>query len=510
MDDFEGQYLWVLEQVKSGERRAAFGALTSLLPKCPPAFAPTIRNDLGVLAALEGHTDDAEGWLKDALQIQPDNPVFLRNLKSLAARSTAPSNREPVRVAILSLLFNWPSTGGGTVHTAELAYFLARDGFEVRHVYARFDPWRVGQVTEPTPHPTEELAFYGEEWNRSTIQERFRQQVDRFDPDFVIISDSWNFKPWLACAVEGRRVILRLQALECLCPLNNVRLVPSHQGPPEQCPRHQLATFDTCRACVRRNDASSGSLHQLERSLAETDTLAYRDALYRAFSHSEAVFVVNPPTEAMVSPYAKSTRVVTAGMDPDRFPPNPYVVPTDGRPLRILFAGLTGEWIKGYQVVAEACARLRRIRKDFELIVTDDADPSIERSGWIQMLGWQTQAKLPLVYAASDAVVVPPIAQEALGRTAVEGMAAGRAVVASRIGGLPYVVADGQTGFLFEPGNVRDLAQKLAQLLDDPSLRIKMGAAGRERFENLFAWPSIIARHYRPVLSNPIRPPYQE
>src|SRR5262249_53314294 len=55
-----------------------------------------------------------------------------------------------------------------------------------------------------------------------------------------------------------------------------------------------------------------------------------------------------------------------------------------------------------------------------------------------ELVGWQSQAELPRVFRRADVVVVPTIAQEALGRTAVEAMAAGRPVVASRTGGLPF------------------------------------------------------------------------
>jgi glycosyltransferase involved in cell wall biosynthesis len=79
-------------------------------------------------------------------------------------------------------------------------------------------------------------------------------------------------------------------------------------------------------------------------------------------------------------------------------------------------------------------------------------------------------------------------------------MAAGKPVVASRIGGLPYTVTDGLTGLLFEPGNPWDLVEKIARLLDDPGLRRKMGMAGRRRFEEDFMWEDVIKRYWRPLL----------
>ena len=51
-----------------------------------------------------------------------------------------------VRVAVLSFLFNWPSTGGGNMHTAGLVEFLKRAGYEVRHYFARYPAWGIGRV----------------------------------------------------------------------------------------------------------------------------------------------------------------------------------------------------------------------------------------------------------------------------------------------------------------------------------------------------------------------------
>ena len=138
-------------------------------------------------------------------------------------------------MAILSFLFNWPSTGGGIIHTVELAQFLERAGFDVRHFYARFLEWGVGQVESSPPFESESLEFDATNWNAAAIQQRFREAVDAFNPNYVIITDSWNFKPLLAEAVRHYPFFLRLQAMECICPLNNVRLLPEAAGQFSQC-----------------------------------------------------------------------------------------------------------------------------------------------------------------------------------------------------------------------------------------------------------------------------------
>jgi glycosyltransferase involved in cell wall biosynthesis len=82
--------------------------------------------------------------------------------------------------------------------------------------------------------------------------------------------------------------------------------------------------------------------------------------------------------------------------------------------------------------------------------------------------------------AAADVVAMPSL-QEGLGVAALEAMAAGLPVVASRVGGLGEAVVDGETGVLVAPGDPVALARALAELARDPGRRARLGAAGRRR-----------------------------
>lgn len=400
----------------------------------------------------------------------------------------------------MSLLFNWPSTGGGTVHTAETGKFLRRAGYDVQHIYASYPEWGLGNVTEPTGAPSVRLEFGPASWNAEAIQKQFRQAVDAFDPDYVIITDSWNTKPLLAEAVYGYRYFLRLAALECLCPLNNVRLLFSPEAGISACPRQQLATPDVCRQCVATNGKHSGALHQAERELAGFGGPDYSDRLHRAVAEAEGILVVNPLIATMVAPFAKAVHVVPSGFDAERFPPPAPKSESshNARPTQLFFAGLTEEPMKGFLLLVDACRQLWQRRQDFELIAT--ADPNGVADPFLRFIGWQSQEQLPDRLRDADILIFPTIAEEALGRSAVEAMGAGLPVIASRIGGLPFTVTDGLTGLLFEPGDAADLAGKIETLLDDPNLRQRMGTAGRRRFEQEFTWETIIDRHYRRLL----------
>jgi len=92
------------------------------------------------------------------------------------------------------------------------------------------------------------------------------------------------------------------------------------------------------------------------------------------------------------------------------------------------------------------------------------------------------------------AVFVCPSIYEPFGLINLEAMACGTPVVASRVGGIPEVVVDGETGRLVEPGDVAALGQALREALADPELARRMGEAGRRRVEAQFSWDRIADR----------------
>ena len=83
--------------------------------------------------------------------------------------------------------------------------------------------------------------------------------------------------------------------------------------------------------------------------------------------------------------------------------------------------------------------------------------------------------------------LVVPSVSEGLPRVIMEAMALAKPVVASNVGGIPDLVKDGQTGFLFEAGNVEQLADKLRTLLSNKPLAIEIGNRGRELVQSKFS-----------------------
>ena len=94
------------------------------------------------------------------------------------------------------------------------------------------------------------------------------------------------------------------------------------------------------------------------------------------------------------------------------------------------------------------------------------------------------------IYGCAD-MLLAPSRREALSLTLLEAAAFGLPIVASDVGGIGEAVANGETGLLAPPENPAALAQAIATLLDNADLRMKMGQAGRRRYEALFALDSM-------------------
>ena len=115
------------------------------------------------------------------------------------------------------------------------------------------------------------------------------------------------------------------------------------------------------------------------------------------------------------------------------------------------------------------------------------------RSGVIWLPGML--AKSEVIQILSHATVfVCPSEYEPLGIVNLEAMACGAAVVASAVGGIPEVVADGETGRLVPPGDERALAETVNALIANPAMAAEFGTRGRKRAVAEFSWDKIAAQ----------------
>jgi len=110
----------------------------------------------------------------------------------------------------------------------------------------------------------------------------------------------------------------------------------------------------------------------------------------------------------------------------------------------------------------------------------------------VTFLGARTQEALPDYYSAAD-VVVMPSHYESFGMVALEAMACGTPVIASRVGGLAYTVLHGVTGLHVPERDPEALAQEIIRLVQDPALQERMGREA-QRVAQCYGWPTIADR----------------
>ncbi len=107
----------------------------------------------------------------------------------------------------------------------------------------------------------------------------------------------------------------------------------------------------------------------------------------------------------------------------------------------------------------------------------------------VLFLGKRAQDTLPYYYSAAD-VLVMPSHYESFGMVALEAMACGTPVIASQVGGLAYLIKDGETGYHVPDQDPEALCEKLILLLSNPRLRQEMGARAAQYARN-YAWENI-------------------
>ena len=118
------------------------------------------------------------------------------------------------------------------------------------------------------------------------------------------------------------------------------------------------------------------------------------------------------------------------------------------------------------------------------------------RPGVVWIPGMLTKPEVIQILSHATVFACPSL-YEPLGIVNLEAMACGTAVVGSRVGGIPEVVADGATGLLVPPDDAEALGLALSALVQDPDRAAEMGRLGRERAIAEFSWPAIAAQTAR-------------
>lgn len=242
-----------------------------------------------------------------------------------------------------------------------------------------------------------------------------------------------------------------------------------------------------------------------------TDERAARHVAARAFDAAAALLAVSDEVAAYLKCHPATRErihVVPNGVAPYRFLADlEPSLPREPGDFTIGFVGTLKPW-HGLPLLLEVFARLHQSEPGFRLLIVGDgperarlaADVAARGDGLAQAVhitGAVAPADVPGLIASMDVATAPYRGQPEFYFSPLkvyEYMAAGRAIVASRVGQLAQVIRDGVNGLLCAPGDVPALVEAIAHLRRDPAFRRRLGQTARSDALESHTWDAVVGR----------------
>jgi glycosyltransferase involved in cell wall biosynthesis len=168
---------------------------------------------------------------------------------------------------------------------------------------------------------------------------------------------------------------------------------------------------------------------------------------------------------------------------------------------------------KGFDILIKAFKKVADKKWDIDLIIAGTGEEWQKCVKLVEELDIKERVKLPGFVEPEEVIklyngcefFVLPSRREPFGITNLEAMAAGKAIIAANVDGVPEIIRNGENGILFKPENINELAEKILWLYDNKEIKDKMGRCGRLLAEKKYDWISIADRYikiYETMLGN--------
>jgi 1,4-alpha-glucan branching enzyme len=161
----------------------------------------------------------------------------------------------------------------------------------------------------------------------------------------------------------------------------------------------------------------------------------------------------------------------------------------------LLFVGKLTEQ-KGVDVLIKALAGVLPVSPDINLRIVGDGPEAqklkdlvaaLNLADRVVFVGKLANAQVMKEYDDALLVIIPSKYVESFGIVGIEAMSRGKVIIASKIGGLPDLVDNNDTGFFVQPGDIDDLSSKIIYAIRNRSLLPEMGARARAKYERCFS-----------------------
>jgi glycosyltransferase involved in cell wall biosynthesis len=248
-------------------------------------------------------------------------------------------------------------------------------------------------------------------------------------------------------------------------------------------------------------------------------TFLYRRTARAAHRRADTSIALSPAMALRIQAHGVAPQriaLIPNGLEPeeiglDRFPASPSLDHWLQRPLRLLFVGRLDQ-VKGVDVLLQAITMAHQQDTDLELELIahgtprqlQDLDQRIQALGLadvVRLIGPRPRHILADHYLRCHAVVVPSL-DDPLPTVILEAMACARPVLASRVGGIPYLLQDGQCGLLVPPADPCALANGIIRLDQDRSLASALAEHALERSRH-FSWEANVKALHSLIASAP-------
>lgn len=409
-----------------------------------------------------------------------------------SALADGPGEDGPLRV-LLTTDFYHPHIGGAERQVRLLAAALAQRGHAVRVATASQPGLPERDELDGVPLLRLRTASTAVPWFSSDQERRFlppvpdpaltfalRREVRRFRPD-VVHASGWIAYSSAAAVVRDRAALLiSVRDYGYACAVRSLL----HEGrrlcsgpAPGKCLGCAAKHYGPAKAMAAVGGVFAGrpllsrtvrGVHSVSRFVewALRRDLA-TDPLWAEVSFERIPDIVPPPAEAVL---AESDRILV-----EQLPSQPF----------ILFVGALQPH-KGLAVLLRAHATLRR-PPSLVLIGTRWPDTPESFPAGVTVLSDVPHAVVMEAWRRARFGVAPSVWPDPLPGVVREGMASGRPVIGSRVGGIPDMIEDGVNGLLVEPGDDAALAAAMQRLIDDPPLAGRLAAAGLDSLAELGA-----------------------